>query len=99
MEVTNIKELNRMGKSWFVLYKFYELEDKSVLEWQKCKTVNMRKSIYERTRQYHLEWLKYIIFANEKKMETNKMGALGFDITTMACIVHDKLTGINVGNE
>lgn len=80
-----------MGKSWFILYKYYELEDKNVLEWQNCKTVNMRKNIYERTRQYHLEWLKYIIFANEKKLETNNMGAFGFDITTMACIIYDKL--------
>jgi len=46
-----------------------------------------------------LEWLKHIIFANEKKLETNRMGAFGFDITTMACIVRDKLSGINVGNE
>ena len=34
---------------------------------------------------------KPIIFANEKKLETNKMFVEGFDITTMACIVHDKL--------
>lgn len=98
MEVTNIKELNRMGKSWFVLYKFYELEDRNMLEWQKCKTVNLRKNIYEKSRQYHLEWLKYIIFANENKMEKNKMGVFGFDITTMACIIYDKLSEINIEN-
>lgn len=99
MELINAKELNRMGKSWFVLYKYYELEDKNVLEWQNCKTVVMRKNIYERSRQYHLEWLKYIIFAYENKLETNKMGAYGFDITTMACIIYDKLTGKDKGNE
>jgi hypothetical protein len=99
MELINAKELNRMGKSWFVLYKYYELEDKNVLEWQNCKTVVMRKNIYERTRQYHLEWLKYIIFAYENKLETNKMGAYGFDITTMACIIYDKLTGKDTGQE
>ena len=53
----------------------------------------MRKNIYERTKQYHLEWLHYIIFANENKLEKNKMGKLGFDITTMACIIYDKLIG------
>jgi len=74
-----------------IIYKFYELEDKNILEWQNCKTVNMRKNIYERTRKYHLEWLKYILFANEKKLETNDMGVFGFDITTMACIIYDKL--------
>jgi hypothetical protein len=95
MEITNIKELNRMGKSWFVLYKFYELEDKNVLEWRECKTVEMRRNVYERTRQYHLEWLRHIVFVNENRLETNKLGVLGFDITTMACILYDKLAGIN----
>lgn len=92
-DINGIKELNRMGKSWFVLYKFWETEDKNCLEWQNCKTVKMRKNIYERTKQYHLEWLHYIIFANENKLEKNKMGTLGFDITTMACIIYDKLIG------
>lgn len=91
-EIKGITELNRIGKSWFVLYKYWETEDKTCLEWKKCKTVEMRKNIYERTRQYHKEWLKCIIFANENKLEKNKMGAYGFDITTMACIIYDKLT-------
>ena len=89
-ELPGIKELNRMGKSWFVLYMYYELVDKTELDWQKCKTVDMRKNIYERTRQYHKEWMKYIIFANENKLETNKLDNLGFDITTMACIIYDE---------
>lgn len=59
---------------------------------KKCETVEMRRNIYERTRQHHLEWLNHIIFVNEKRLETNKMGIFGFDITTMACILYDKLT-------
>lgn len=90
-EIKGITELNRMGKVWFVLYKYWEAEDKTCLEWQNCSTVTMRKNIYERTRHLHLEWLKYIIFANENKLEKNKLGAYGFDITTMACIIYDKL--------
>ena len=89
--VPNLKDLNRIGKSWFVLYKYYEEEDKNVLVWKRCKTVKFRQAIYERNRNYHMQWLKYIIFANEKKLETNKMFVEGFDITTMACIVYDKL--------
>ena len=93
--VPNLDDLNRIGKSWFVLYKYYEVEDKNVLDWQKCKTVGLRQSVYEKNRHYHKQWLKYIIFANEKKLETNKMQVCGFDITTMACIVYDKLKNIN----
>ena len=92
-ELKGLKQLNQIGKSWFVLYKYYEEEDDRVLDWKKCKTVKFRKSIYENTRQYHLDWLHYIIFANENKLETNKLDTTGFDITTMACIVYDKLTG------
>lgn len=94
--IRNIRALNRMGKSWFVLYKYYEVENKNELSWQKCKTVEMRKRCYENTREFHLEWLKYIIFANESKLATNKMHPFGLDITTMACIVYDKLTGKKV---
>ena len=90
-EINGIKKLNQIGKSWFVLYKYWETEDKSCLEWQHRKTVNLRKNKYEKTRQYHLEWLKYIIFAYENKLQTNKLGAYGFDITTMACIIYDKI--------
>ena len=90
--VRNIKELNRMGKSWFVLYKYYELEDKNELGWKRCKTVQMRKNIYEKTREYHLEWLHYIIYEKKKKLETNMLNTSGFDVTTMACIIYDNLT-------
>lgn len=91
MSTNGLKELNRMGKTWFVSYKYYEMEDKNELNWQNCSTVKKRINAYERTREYHLEWLKYIIFANEKKLETNKLGSFGFDTTTMACIIYDKL--------
>ena len=92
-ELKGIKDLNSMGKSWFVLYKYYELIDKNELGWKKCKTVQLRKNIYEKTKHYHLDWLHYIIFANENKLGTNLLGTTGFDITTMACIIYDKLTG------
>lgn len=36
------KSLNRMGKSWFVLYKYYETIDSNELRWMNCKTVKMR---------------------------------------------------------
>ena len=87
-----IRSLNQMGKSWFVLYKYYELVDKTELKWKNCDTVTMRKNIYEKTRQYHLEWLRYIISASEAKLGTNKLDVDGYEIKTMACIVYDKLT-------
>ena len=59
--VPNLKDLNRIGKSWFVLYKYYEVEDKNVLDWKKCKTVKFRQSIYEKNRNCHMKWLKYIM--------------------------------------
>ncbi len=91
--MNGIQDLNKMGKAWFVLYKYYEVIDKNELGWKNCKTVAFRINKYEKTRQYHLEWLRYIIFASENKLGTNKLGVCGFDITTMACIVYDKIIG------
>lgn len=87
------KFLRRMGKSWFVLYKYYETIDSNELDWMKCKTVKMRQGFYKKTRDYHLKWLHDIIFANEKSLQMNRLNVTGFDITTMACIIYDKLTG------
>ncbi len=30
-EINGIKQLNKIGKSWFILYKYWETEDKSCL--------------------------------------------------------------------
>lgn len=57
-----------------------------------CKTVKMRQGFYEKNRNYHLKWLHDIIFANEQSLGSNHLNVTGFDITTMACIIYDKLT-------
>lgn len=49
-EEQSTKSLNRIGKSWFVLYKYYEEIDKNELDWKKCTTVKMRQNFYEKTR-------------------------------------------------
>ncbi|MEG2541199.1 MAG: hypothetical protein RSB59_05470, partial [Clostridia bacterium] len=77
MEDNAKKELNRMGKAWFVSYKFYQEEDKNELHWKNCQTVQMRINVFRRTRQHHMEWLEYIIFADENKLGTNELGFLG----------------------
>ena len=93
--VPGIELLNKIGKSWFVSYKYYELIDKKELGWQKCNTVEMRKSFYDKTREYHLEWLKYIMNASENRLSSNKLSICGFDITVMACMIYEKLIGIS----
>ena len=44
MDEEGLKQLNRMGKSWFVLFKYHELIDHDELGWKNCKTVQMRKN-------------------------------------------------------
>ncbi len=39
------KSLKHMAKSWFVLYKYYEIIDNTELEWKNCSTVKMRQGL------------------------------------------------------
>ena len=92
-DLKGLKELNRMGKSWFILYKYYECVDRNETGWMNCSTVQMRKNVYERTRQYHVDWLHDIIFTSKNKLETNKLGKAGLSINRMAEEIYDKIKG------
>ena len=83
-ELDGLRDLNRIGKSWFVIYKYYQLIDHSEACWKNCSTVQMRKSVYERTREYHTDWLKYIVRFCGDKLETNQLGKSGPEVIDMA---------------
>ena len=89
----NYRDLNRIGKAWFVLYKYYEVVDSSETKWQNVDTLEFRKSIYEKNRKKHLAWLKLIIDADEEKLTRNLLGASVNDITKMAVEIINKMMG------
>lgn len=65
--MNGIHDLNKIGKSWFVLYKYYEVIDKKELGWKNCKTVAFRINKYEKNRQYHVDVLKKILYTKKTK--------------------------------
>lgn len=91
-DLKGLKELNRMGKSWFVLYKYYKCIDHNEIGWKNCSTVQMRINIYENTRQYHLDWLNYIIFSSTDKLSINQLGKSGLTINKMAREIYNKIS-------
>ena len=93
-KVPNIKELRKIGKSWFVSYIYFETIDKNERSWQKCSSVELRKNIYNKNREFHTEWLKSIIYSSENKLANNKLSISGLDIKFMACIVYKKIMNI-----
>lgn len=90
-ELKGQKELRTIGKSWFILYKYYEVIDPNEMEWKNCSTVQLRKSVYERTRKYHFDWLHDIIFTSQYKLDANKFGKSGLSINRMAEEIYAKL--------
>ena len=76
--------LAKIGASWFVSYMFYELLDRTHLNWRNVTTSRYRISIFNRTREYHKYWLQQILNMNDKRLSTNTINLKSIQIKTMA---------------
>ncbi len=63
-----------MGATWFVSYSYYDKIDSSHCNWNKIKSVEMRKSVYNKSKSYHKNWLQEVLSMNPLKLKTNKIG-------------------------
>jgi hypothetical protein len=78
------EELAKMGASWFVSYSYYCFIDEIHMNWKQVSTYNPRKSVFNRTHNFHLFWLQQVLDMNDDRLETNKIGLTGPQIKKLA---------------
>lgn len=78
------EELSRMGATWFVSYCYYDKINETHSNWKNVGTHKKRKSIYNRTAQYHQLWLKKVLEMNPKQLRKNKVNLTWDEIQKMA---------------
>ena len=83
-KVDLVKELNRIGASWFVSYAYYEKFDKTHRNWEYVSTLTTRINGYNRNKQYHRIWLEEILQIKDYRLGLNKLGLSASDVKKMA---------------
>ena len=84
IRVNGMKELRRIGISWFVSYAYYDHIDRSHNKWNNTTTIALRKSCYERTRQFHAEWIHHVLDADPTRLARNTLGLSSDEVQKMA---------------
>ncbi len=76
--------LARMAAWWFVSYLYYLYVDETHLNWRKVKTVATRRSVFERSEDYHIYWLTEVLDMENLDVQGNKGGLSSDEIKAMA---------------
>lgn len=76
--------LSKLGASWFVAYAYFCYADKSVRHWANVSTYQSRISTLNRSKQYHIFWLKHILHMNNRNLNRNTIGLPAEQVKKMA---------------
>ena len=76
--------LARMGAWWFVSYSYYLYVDKTHLNWRSVKSEAARRSVYNRTKEYHVYWLTEVLDMERLDIHGNAGKLSSFEIKEMA---------------
>lgn len=76
--------LTKIGVAWFVSYAYYEHINKKHNRWKKVATIQERWSIYNKSRQYHKDWLHMIKSMKPGQLNRNAIGLSADEIILMA---------------
>lgn len=71
MSFNGMKELGRIGISRFVSYAYFCHVDEPHSKWKNTTTLALRKSHFERARQFHAEWIHRILDSNPARLARN----------------------------
>ena len=77
------EKLSRMGASWFASYWHYDHRNKNEVSWKNCKTVASRISRYNKTKQYHNDWIREIKTMDDKRLNRNELGLTATQVKTL----------------
>ena len=76
--------LARMAAWWFVSYSYYLHIDPFHENWRNVNTVTTRKSVYNKTKEYHIYWLNEVLNMNQLDKQGNAGNLRGCEIKRMA---------------
>lgn len=76
--------MRSIGATWLVSYAYYDRVDKTHKNWDKVSTAKMRIRRYERTRDYHEIWLKYVESMGDANLSKNAIGLTPQETKAMA---------------
>lgn len=86
------EELSKIAATWFVSYAYWDYIDKSHTNWTEVKTYPSRISTYNKTKQYHIFWLKQVLDMNPNQLIRNEIELWPETTKEMAREILDKLT-------
>lgn len=66
--------LSCMSATWFVSYMYYKNIDNHHLNWGNVDTTSSRISTFNKTKQYHIFWLKQVLDMNPNQLDRNTIG-------------------------
>jgi hypothetical protein len=81
-----------MGAWWFVSYMYYQYIDSTHLNWKMSKSEASRRSVYNRTEEYHLSWLNEVLHMENLDVHGNAGNLSSIKIKKMAKELLDLLT-------
>ncbi|MCL1993513.1 MAG: hypothetical protein FWG66_11270 [Spirochaetes bacterium] len=82
-----------MGAAWFVSYSYYSHADKLHRNWERVTTHQGMRSVFNRTKKYHQDWLRRILEMNERNLSKNTIGLEPAKVKNMAKELLEKLNG------
>ena len=76
--------LAKMGAWWFVSYSYYLHKDRTHRNWSFVKTEATRRSVFNRTKEYHVYWLAEVLHMERLDVQGNAGNLSGNEIKRMA---------------
>ena len=87
--------LARMGAWWFVSYSYYLHIDPSHDCWRKVSTEAARRSVYNRSKEFHIYWLSEVLNMQNLDKQGNSGNLRACEIKRMA----EELIPVLVNND
>ena len=76
--------LTRIGSSWLISYMYYLKIDKNHRNWKTVSNPLDRIKKFNKSTQFHMEWLQEIVNMNPKQLSRNEIGLTGQEVIKMA---------------
>ena len=76
--------LAKMGAWWFVSYSYYLHKDKTHRNWSFVKTEATRRSVFNRSKEYHVYWLVEVLHMERLDAQGNSGNLNAREIKRMA---------------
>ena len=81
------EQLTTIGATFFISYLYYQHIDSTHKNWELIKTKKSRISTINKSKNYHLIWLKHIGSMSDANLNRNTLGLDGVIVKKMASTI------------